>query len=474
MALRALIFSKDADATTALTSVLAENGFEVEVCSDTFKAVEKGTKQSWACVIVDWCEQPEAGFLLRRARESEANRAAVPIAIVNEEPPSEHLRDHRLDFLFYRPIIADEIRAVLSKARQKMEMHASMQVSETQVARAQTFSGPSREEAPSEDPDLMPVTAKVPFRAAERTSEKQGAAVDERIAEDEPQSFVASAPEEIPEETDESPLPERRFSLRQVGAVALLLLAGFLFYRGRDAFTYLRSAPEGPARILRDSIASLFYANGSGAQAVPTVATDAQSDAYFNRAPGNSQDAHTSEVGVVSAEVSLPDAPRQLPPPLDLPLPSPELVRVPAPPVHTQRAAIPDSMRTSAPIAAPVVVTVGPGQMMPVSAPILTSQPQQFSEPVPITEDAARALLIQSVDPVYPNEAAQKLQGTVVVQAVIARDGSVQDLKFVRGYFALAKPAIAAVRQWRFQPFTVNGKPAAAQTNLTVKFSPPA
>jgi protein TonB len=119
------------------------------------------------------------------------------------------------------------------------------------------------------------------------------------------------------------------------------------------------------------------------------------------------------------------------------------------------------------------VVTVNPAQMMPVSIP--QPQPvQQFTEPVALSEEAARALLVHIVNPLYPPEAlAQKLHGPVVLQAVIGRDGSVEDLKIVRGYFILGRAAIAAVKQWRFQPYSLSGHAAATQTVITINFSYP-
>jgi len=78
------------------------------------------------------------------------------------------------------------------------------------------------------------------------------------------------------------------------------------------------------------------------------------------------------------------------------------------------------------------------------------------------------------VNPVYPPEAlAKKLHGSVVLQAVIGRDGSVEDLKIVRGYFILGRAAIAAVKQWRFQPYSLSGHAAATQTVITINFSYP-
>jgi TonB family protein len=163
-----------------------------------------------------------------------------------------------------------------------------------------------------------------------------------------------------------------------------------------------------------------------------------------------------------------------LPKASDFPLPTPVFEHPAAAPVRVQRAAIPESMRNSPPIAPPLVVTVSPAQMMPIS--IAQSQPslQQTSEPVVLSEDVERALLIHTVNPIYPSEALpQKLHGSVVLQAMIGRDGTVVDLKIVRGYFVLGKAAIAAVKQWQFQPYTINGHPASTQTLITLNFSYP-
>jgi periplasmic protein TonB len=140
-----------------------------------------------------------------------------------------------------------------------------------------------------------------------------------------------------------------------------------------------------------------------------------------------------------------------------------------------KKATIPDSIRGSAPIAPPVVVTVNPSQMMPVSTPPAPAPSSQtFTEPVRVSEEIQRSLLIRSVNPDYPAEAIpQKLHGPVVLQATIGRDGSIEDLKIVRGYFVLGKAAIAAVKQWQFKPYTLNGKPARTQTVITVNFDSP-
>jgi TonB family protein len=92
-------------------------------------------------------------------------------------------------------------------------------------------------------------------------------------------------------------------------------------------------------------------------------------------------------------------------------------------------------------------------------------------EPVSVPEAAARSLLQQQPAPAYP-ESAKGQSGTVVLQVLIGRDGSVQDAKFMQGSLVFARAAIDAVKQWRFQPYTMNGRPVSTVTSMTVSFKP--
>jgi len=62
------------------------------------------------------------------------------------------------------------------------------------------------------------------------------------------------------------------------------------------------------------------------------------------------------------------------------------------------------------------------------------------------------------------------LAGTVQLRAVIATDGSVRNLEVVGGNPILAKAAVDAVRQWRYQPTLLSGKPVEVETIVTVEF----
>jgi TonB family protein len=96
-------------------------------------------------------------------------------------------------------------------------------------------------------------------------------------------------------------------------------------------------------------------------------------------------------------------------------------------------------------------------------------------EPVNLPESVAWNLLAQPVDPVYPDAAkASGQRGVVVLQVLIGRDGAVQDAKFLQGSLVFARAAIDAVKQWRFKPYTLNGRAVSVQSLITLNFKPPA
>jgi TonB family protein len=90
---------------------------------------------------------------------------------------------------------------------------------------------------------------------------------------------------------------------------------------------------------------------------------------------------------------------------------------------------------------------------------------------VALSPAAAESSLIHRVEPDYPEAArGQQLQGAVVLDVHIGQDGTVQDVKVVSGEPLLADAAMAAVRQWRFQPRSIDGAPAEMQTRVTLNF----
>jgi protein TonB len=63
-----------------------------------------------------------------------------------------------------------------------------------------------------------------------------------------------------------------------------------------------------------------------------------------------------------------------------------------------------------------------------------------------------------------------RLEGSVTLDASVAEDGTVREVKVLRGQPILAAAAVAAVQQWRYSPSLLNGKPTPAQRKITVTF----
>ncbi len=80
--------------------------------------------------------------------------------------------------------------------------------------------------------------------------------------------------------------------------------------------------------------------------------------------------------------------------------------------------------------------------------------------------------LIRKVQPTYPALArSARIQGTVVLQAIISKQGTIENLTVITGHPMLAPAAIEAVRQWRYHPYILNNEPVEVETQITVNFS---
>jgi protein TonB len=83
-----------------------------------------------------------------------------------------------------------------------------------------------------------------------------------------------------------------------------------------------------------------------------------------------------------------------------------------------------------------------------------------------------QAKLVSQVRPVYPADAkAQRIQGSVKLEAVIGKDGKVENLKVLSGDPLLAPAALEAVRQWQYQTTLLNGNPVEVVTQIDVNFT---
>ncbi|HXO33867.1 MAG TPA: energy transducer TonB [Candidatus Acidoferrales bacterium] len=103
----------------------------------------------------------------------------------------------------------------------------------------------------------------------------------------------------------------------------------------------------------------------------------------------------------------------------------------------------------------------------PVAVPKVAT-PQR----VRVSAGVTSGLLVRKVNPVYPPLARQaRISGTVVLRAVISKDGSIENLSLVSGHPMLAPAAIDAVKQWKYKPYLLNGEPVEVDTEVQVNFT---
>ena len=90
-----------------------------------------------------------------------------------------------------------------------------------------------------------------------------------------------------------------------------------------------------------------------------------------------------------------------------------------------------------------------------------------------VPAEVMEKLVTHRVDPDYPPEARPaKLQGVIVLDVVVGRDGSVVDVRALNGPEVLAQAAMDAMRWWRFEPYRVDGKAVVVETTVAMEFKP--
>jgi periplasmic protein TonB len=124
----------------------------------------------------------------------------------------------------------------------------------------------------------------------------------------------------------------------------------------------------------------------------------------------------------------------------------------------------------SVPALPPPVSLQGPGTLVGVSG----SQPAAPEAARPTLNEVKTARLISSVPPVYPPLALSlRVEGDVTLDALIEESGHITTIKVLSGPTVLKQAAVAAVRQWKYKPATLNGSPTPIHLSVTVKFHLP-
>jgi protein TonB len=105
-----------------------------------------------------------------------------------------------------------------------------------------------------------------------------------------------------------------------------------------------------------------------------------------------------------------------------------------------------------------------------VAAPPPPPPPKQ-TQRIKLGGQVVAAKLVAQPQPLYPALARQaRIQGNVVLHAIIDKDGRVGELQVVSGHPLLVQAALEAVKNWRYQPTQLNGEPVEVDTTITVSF----
>jgi protein TonB len=111
------------------------------------------------------------------------------------------------------------------------------------------------------------------------------------------------------------------------------------------------------------------------------------------------------------------------------------------------------------------IIGGAPGSNMP-------PPPKETPKRIRVGGQVQQAKMVRMVQPVYPQIAkTAHIQGTVILHAIIDKDGSVQELTYISGPPLLMRAAMDAVKQWRYQPTLLNGEPVQVDTTISVIFT---
>src|SRR6202142_2624205 len=98
--------------------------------------------------------------------------------------------------------------------------------------------------------------------------------------------------------------------------------------------------------------------------------------------------------------------------------------------------------------------------------------PKPTQQRVRIGGNVQAAKMLRQIQPMYPQIAkTAHVQGTVILHAIISKDGTVQELQYISGPALLMRSAMDAVRQWKYQPTLLNGEPVEVDTTISVVFT---
>jgi TonB family protein len=468
MSPRSLLFSSDQKTSRTLSQALNELELDVEHCSEIFTALKRLTAGRFDLLVVDWDEGLDGGFLLKTARELKINSSAFTLIIARGEA-SAIARQTGAHLVLAKPILPDQVQFALLGCEEFLRrlktwlpprnMHGTtLHFGEKGVQSEPVASGrpPQPLAVPSHSvsaPHGHPVVSSAPPNLTFATLEGQPfhKSVLQKVRN---WKRPARGSRSKPQRRDTAPL-------RRAAVIVVFFSVGYVLSQplSRVAANFVQiyqgawdrkpdtkstgkseeiAQTQTPAeQIPNDDAERPRSRHNSSAKIRVTPVTDPWGS--LERKPARGSQAH------VQPQVKVQEQP------------SSDNVS------STAGSRIPASLRSPSPDAAVRSVAAS-----------LTPSLLSALEPVILPEQLSEKLLTDKVQPNYPEQAIRAgLQGPVVLQAWIGRDGKIIDLKMIRGSLLLGQAACKAVKQWRYKPYLLNGEAVEAQTYVTVDFRLP-
>lgn len=271
--------------------------------------------------------------------------------------------------------------------------------------------------------------------------------------------------------------PRRGFSFKSVAIVLVLIslaLFGYSWYRGKQRVSVASDQGQAPAAAPQQQAQAQF--DNAAPVTPPAAANSGQSDTAESQPAPKAANAEEKAVPVPaqkSSEIIAPDTTSEvgLPPAPLVVKGGPHSANVKLRQEEAQIA--PPSLAAVAHAAKPSVsgvVSTAPVEVPKLAAPTAPEVPAAPKR-IRISQGVTQGMLVHQVKPQYPAMAREtRVQGDVLLAAVIGKDGSVTDLQVISGPSLLIPPALRAVRQWRYKPYLLNGEPVEMETQIKLQF----
>jgi TonB family protein len=474
------LFSSNEETSRQIGQALIELDFSVDSCREIFAALEKLTTRRYEAVIADSCDGAEAAFLLKTARELKSTQSAFTVVLGDSEGLSADLTG--ATHVLRSPFISEKVKYDLLTCDVFLANMRSW-LTPAESSRKAIDAAEIDSRVPGE---LEPrVIGAEPQRAIEPSpiqsqilAEAGGFDPMEDVDASLPshsdiQTLFANANAQAEASTKSGPIIPL---LLCVGLGAAMLFTDYVFDE-HPLWNRVVSASSNIGREVEARAEALIHRgahNRAKDEGQLPEAAQVRGRRFRSR---NDARIHVTEI--------YPNMPVQQPSLSTTELATFMLTNEETPAaVGLELGNRPSPLFADPLFAAPLVAasavpeSLHAGSRPPVAEYELPADvPTRLVRallPVNLTGDLADKLLLEKTQPSYPALAVRsRLQGSVVLQALIGTDGMIRDLKLLSGPMLLGKAACEAVKQWKYKPYLLEGHAVEATTLVRVDFKLP-